>query len=226
MEITEQTLTLQAADGHTFAGFRASPAADPKGGLVILQEIFGLTDQLRSVARSFAAEGFDAIVPALFDRTAPDTVIPFETPPKGLELAMGLDPEKVTADVAAAMAAVDSGKGVSLMGYCWGGGQALRLACQLPCTSAVAYYGTSLDKHLAGCPEGPKCPMLFHFGDSDNYTPPPLIDAVRAAIPRAEIHLYAAGHAFTNAARPVYVKEAAVVANRRTVEFLTRHHGA
>jgi len=216
--------SLTSEDGFSFEAYRASPEGPSKGGLVILQEIFGVTDQLKSVANSYADDGFDAIVPALFDRDTRGTVVPFDQGDRGREMALGLDPEKVLLDVAAAVKNVDSGKGVSILGYCWGGGQALRLACTLELTSAIAYYGTALQNHLSSCPDGPKCAMLFHFGETDPLTPPEAIEAVRQNIPSAEIEIYAAGHAFANDARATFVESAAVPARKKTLEFLNTHH--
>jgi carboxymethylenebutenolidase len=102
-EIIEETIKLTAADGHSFEAFRASPTGAKKGGLVILQEIFGLTDQLKSVVRWFAGEGYDTIFPCVYDRVAPGIVIPFGEPDRGRDLADGLSLDKVTLDVGAAV---------------------------------------------------------------------------------------------------------------------------
>ncbi len=226
MTIHEEKLTLEASDGFKFDAFVARADGQAKGGLIILQEIFGVTDQLKGVARSYAADGYDAVVPAMFDRTAPNTVIPFDTPDRGREIALNLEPEKVLLDAQAAVGAVNHRSGVSIIGFCWGGGQAMRLACRLELACAVAFYGTSLEKHLADNPNGPNCPMLFHFGADDAYTPPHVIEAVRTAIPAATIDIYQAGHAFANDARPSYVAAAAVPACAKTLEFLSQHHKA
>jgi len=226
LSVHEELMVLNAADGYKLDGFIARAAGQKKGGVVILQEIFGVTDQLKSVARSYAEDGYDTIVPALFDRISPQTVVPFDTPIKGRDMALSLDPDKVQLDVSAAVEAVDSGAGVSLIGFCWGGGQAFRLACTLKLKSSIVFYGTSLEKHLSDCPNGPNCPVLFHFGETDDHSPPEIIDAVRTAIPSAEIIIYKAGHAFANDARPaVYVEEAAIRARQRTLEFLNQNHG-
>ena len=223
MTIEESTTRLTASDGFELDAHRATPRSEPRGGLVILQEIFGVTDQLKSVARTYASEGFDCTIPALFDRAAPGTVVPFDTPDRGRELMASLDEEKVMRDIAAAVAAVDGGRGVSLLGFCWGGGLVLKSGGELEITSGVAYYGTRLTQFL-GHP--PRCPLLFHFGESDTHSPPEVISAVREAIPDAEIHVYAAGHAFANDTRSSYVPEAAIAAGVRTREFLERHHPA
>jgi len=217
----EGVLQLRASDGFTLGAFRAAAGPDRSGGLVILQEIFGLTDQLKSVARFFARSGFDAIVPSLIDRAAPGTVVPFAEPDRARELMSGIPWEQTALDVAAAVAAVEGRGGVSVLGFCLGGGLALRAASALPLAGAVSYYGTRLGPLLD---KPPRCPMLFHFGATDTHSPPELIEAVRKAIPSAETHVYPAGHAFANDARTTYVKDAAESAHARTLAFLRRVH--
>ena len=220
--ITEAMVQLKTSDGFTLDAFEASASGKRLGGVVILQEIFGVTDQLKSVARSYAKEGFDAIVPALFDRAAPKSVIPFDQPDRGRETMMSLDKNKTMLDIAAAVERLNRGNGVSVMGFCWGGGLALRSACELALTSAVSFYGTMLPNYLG---KAPKCPMLFHFGATDTHSPPDVIEAVKKAIPSAETHIYEAGHAFANDARPnFYVKDAAESAHARTLAFLRKVH--
>jgi carboxymethylenebutenolidase len=218
----EAMVQLKASDGFTLGAFEANAGDKRLGGVVILQEIFGVTDQLKSVARNYAKEGFDAIVPALFDRATPNTVVPFDQPDRGRDTMMGLDKAKVMLDIAAAVERLNRGKGVSVMGFCWGGGLALRSAGELALTSAVSFYGTMLQNYLG---KPPKCPMLFHFGATDTHSPPEVIEAVKKAIPSAETHTYEAGHAFANDARPnFYVKAAADMAHERTLAFLRKVH--
>lgn len=227
MPVIEEMIVLSASDGFNLDAFVARADGKAKGAVIILQEIFGVTDQLKAVARSYAGDGYDAIVPAFFDRTTPQTVIPFDTPEAGRDIALALDPGKVLLDTQAAKDAVNSDAGVSIIGFCWGGGQAFRLACQMDLTSSIAYYGTALEMHMSKNPDGPKCPMLFHFGETDDHTPANVIDAVRGAVPSAAVDMYAAGHAFANDARPtVYDEASAVKARQRTLEFLNQHHGA
>ncbi len=222
MATTGGMITLTTSDGFTLEAYIAAPEGEAKGGLVVIQEIFGLTEQLKSVARAYAGDGYETIVPALFDRVSPRTVVPFDDPDAARALMMRLNGDAVLRDVQAAVKKVDRGRGVSLLGFCWGGGQALRIAGLMDLTSAVSYYGTRLTGHL-GTP--PKCPMLFHFGDADTmHSPPEVIRAVRDALPDAECHVYAAGHAFANDARKTYVLEAAIPARERTLAFLDRHH--
>jgi len=220
-DITEGTTTLTAADGFTLEAFRATPAGTPRGGLVILQEIFGITDQLKGVVRAYARDGYNAIIPALYDRVAPGTVVPFADANRGRDLAYGLPLDKVMLDVAAAAQRVRGPHGVSVLGFCWGGGVIVRAAAEIDLRGAIAFYGTRLPTYL-DCK--PKCPLLFHFGATDPNSTPEIIAKVRQALPAAETHLYEAGHAFANDVRPTYVAAAADAARARTLGFLARVH--
>jgi carboxymethylenebutenolidase len=222
-EIVEETLTLRAADGFTLEAFRALPRGASRGGLVILQEIFGLTDQLRSVVRDYARAGYDTIFPCVYDRVAPGTVVPFSEGDRGRDLAYGLPLDKVILDVGAAVERVRGAHGVSVLGFCWGGGVIVRAAADLDLRGAIAFYGTRLPTYLD---LRPRCPLLFHFGAKDPNSPPETIEAVRRAFPTAETYIYEAGHAFANDVRPTYVEEAAKTAHSRTRAFLAKHHQA
>lgn len=219
---SEATVTLTASDGHGFGAFVVRPEGQSAGGLVILQEIFGVTEQLKDVARSYAHQGYTAVVPALYDRFSTDTVIPFDQGPAGLKIASSLDPVNVLLDVQATAAFAGEAGGASVLGFCWGGGLALRAAIGLDIKGAVAFYGTRLESIL-----GPdlKCPMQFHCGATDPHNSPEVIKAIRQMAPDAEIHMYTAGHAFANEARPaVYDKAAADIAHARTAAFLKSVH--
>jgi carboxymethylenebutenolidase len=220
-DIVEETLQLTAADGHKFEAFRAAPKGASKGGLVILQEIFGLTDQLKSVVRAYARDGYDTIFPCVYDRVAPGTVVPFSEPDRGRDLAYGLPLDKVMLDVGAAVARVQSNRGVSVLGFCWGGGVIIRAAAELDLRGAIAFYGTRLPTYLD---QKPKCALLFHFAKTDPNSTPEIIEQVRKAFPSAESYIYEAGHAFANDVRAAYNEAATKTARARTLDFLSQHH--
>jgi carboxymethylenebutenolidase len=222
-DIVEETIKLTAADGFSFEAFRATPKGVRKGGLVVLQEIFGLTDQLKGVVRAYARDGYDTIFPCLYDRVAPGTVVPFSDPNRGRDMAYGLDLDKVMLDIAAAVQKVQNEHGVSVLGFCWGGGVIVRAAAELNLRSAIAFYGTRLPTYLD---QKPKCPLLFHFGATDPNSTPEIIEQVRKAFPTAETFIYEAGHAFANEVRPTYVEAAATTARAGTLEFLNKRHQA
>ncbi|MEQ8710231.1 MAG: dienelactone hydrolase family protein [Rhodospirillales bacterium] len=210
---------LTASDGHRLDCHITRATATRRGGLVILQEIFGVTDQLKSVAAAYAADGYDVAVPALFDRVQPGTVVPFDKGGDGRALMLKVAPADTLLDITAAEAVRDGGR-VAVIGFCWGGGLALRTAQSLDIAGAVAFYGTRMEALL----DTPlRTEMQFHFGATDDHSPPNVIAAVQAAWPQADCHIYNTGHAFANDARPaVYNKAAADTAHARTRAFLRR----
>lgn len=222
-DIVETTIKLQAADGFSFEAFQAKPKQGGQGGLVVLQEIFGLTEQLKGVVRAYAQDGFDTIFPCLYDRVAPGTVVPFSEPDRGRDMAYGLALDKAMLDIAAAVENVRGKHGVSILGFCWGGGVIVRAAAELDLRGAIAFYGTRLPTYLD---QKPRCPLLFHFGATDPNSTPETIEAVRRAFPSAETYVYEAGHAFANEVRPPYNETAAKLARGRTIDFLRKHHQA
>lgn len=210
--------TLTAEDGHTFACWMQAPQAPAWGGLVILQEIFGVTDQLKGVAERYAALGLAVAVPALFDRQRRQAVFGFDQAAAGRDMMLAADLGLTMQDAGAAVEALRSrGLPVAVLGFCWGGGLAIRAAQVLDVSCAVAFYGTRLPQYL----DLPlRAPVLGHFGSQDDHVPPEMLDAARAALPEMEVHLYEAGHAFANDARPSHVADAAELAHSRTLAFL------
>jgi carboxymethylenebutenolidase len=219
----EQMIKVTTEDGHLFDAFRATPD-HPSGGLVILQEIFGMTEQLKSVARAWAADGYDTILPAMYDRMKPDSVVSFDDMETAQQLMKQFDPDCVLKDIRAAAATVGGDHGVSLLGFCWGGGAAARMASELDLKGIVSYYGTMLTTNTAN---GANCATLFHFGKNDQHSPAEIIDKVKQNIPDAECYVYDSGHAFANDARSdFYDEDAARLARERSLEFLNRVHSA
>jgi carboxymethylenebutenolidase len=213
--------TLTATDGHEFDCWMEAADGTASAGIVILQEIFGVTDQLKGVARRYAAQGYDVAIPALFDRQERGAEIPFDSPAKGRDLMLTADLDGTMRDAGSAVEALRArGHKVGVIGFCWGGGLALRAAQVLNVAAAVSFYGTRLTQYL----DDPlKAPVQGHFGTQDDHTPTEMLEAVKAAFPDIEMHMYEAGHAFANDARPSHVPEAAALAHERTAAFLARH---
>lgn len=214
---------LTAADGHVLDCWMVEANGPRRGGIVILQEIFGVTDQLKGVAAMYAVKGYDVAVPALFDRHEKDAVIPFDQGARGRDMMLASKPEECLMDVDSAVKALaNKGGRVAVIGFCWGGGLALRAAQKLDIAAAVAFYGTRLQQYL----DSPlKAPLLGHFGRTDDHVPPEMLAETQAYLPDMEVNLYDAGHAFANDARTTYVAEAAAEAHVRTQAFLARHVG-
>lgn len=216
--------TIKAADGHELDCWIEPVAGARRGGLAILQEIFGVTDQLKGVARRYAALGYEAAIPALFDRQRKGAAMAFDDPEPGRAMMQAADLEQTMADVAAAVDALAAKGGkVAVMGFCWGGGLALRAAQKLDIACAVSFYGTRLAQYL----DSPlRAPLLGHFGRQDAHTPPELLKQTQDHLPEMRMHLYDAGHAFANEARPAaYDQAAAELAHQRTEAFLAAHVG-
>lgn len=212
--------TLTARDGHAFDCWMQPAEGARRGGLVILQEIFGVTEQLQGVARRYAAMGYEVAIPALFDRQERGAVLTFKQGDKGRALMQGASAKGVMLDIAAAMAAL--GGKVAVLGFCWGGGLAVRAAQDLEVACAVSFYGT----RLKALPDRPlRAPVQGHFGSRDDLTPADVLAAVQAAHPGFEMHVYDAGHAFANDARSSFVPEAAAQAHDRAAAFLAAHLG-
>jgi carboxymethylenebutenolidase len=216
---------LTAADGHVLDCW-IEPAEGPrKGGIVLLQEIFGVTDQLKGVARRYAALGYEVAIPALFDRQEKGAVIPFSEAPRGRDLMLAADLGQTMTDVDAAVQALKANGGkVAVIGFCWGGGLAIRAAQVLDIAAAVPFYGTRLPAYQIA---PLRAPVMGHCGAEDSHVPADMLDAARAYFPEMEVHVYdGAGHAFANEARPAdFRPDAAEAAHRRTEAFLAAHLG-
>jgi carboxymethylenebutenolidase len=220
-----QFTTIMARDGHEFQAWLAAPPAQARGAVVVLQEIFGVNGYIRQLTDGFAAEGYTAIAPALFDRVRRGIELGYQ--PADAELGVGyvkqLDPEKTMKDIAAALAVVRHAGRCATVGYCWGGKLSFLAAGQLPLAGAVVYYGKVADS-LA---KRPKCPIMYHFGEADQSIPAADVAAVRAAYPAAPLYTYpGAGHGFSCNQRAAYQPQAAALARSRTLGFLNQHLGA
>jgi carboxymethylenebutenolidase len=211
-------IELRAGDRHSFLGYSARPEGKPRAGLVVLQEIFGVTAHIRKVTDSFAARGFWAVAPLLFDRVRPGIELDYREIDAGREIMMSLDRPKTVLDMAAAAGAVRSAGKVGAIGYCWGGALADLAACSCEIDAAVSYYG----RHTATWLDlKPSCPVLYHFGALDPLIPPGVVAAIRAGRPAGEFHVYAdAGHGFNCEEREEYHAPSAELALTRTIAFL------
>ena len=215
-----EEVRLTAQDGHVLDAYRASPSGTPAGGVVIVQEVFGLTPHVRSVVERYAAEGFAAIAPAMFDRVERGLVLDYSELERGLATMRQLEWPQTLADVQAAIDALGEVP-VGVVGFCWGGTVAHVAACELPVSAAVSYYGSGIVRMLD---KRPKCPVLCHFGDRDQSIPPESIERIRQANPTGIYHIYAgAGHGFDSEGRASFSPEDSALAFSRSVAFLREH---
>ena len=213
-----------ARDGHEFSAYLASPAGAARGAVVVLQEIFGVNEHIRSVAEQYAAAGFLAIAPALFDRIGRNIELGYG--PKDMEQGTGyrlqVTDAKALLDIGAAVNVVRHAGRVALVGYCWGGQMCWIGAGALPVHAAVGYYTSRVWEKLERVPS---CPIMLHYGERDQNIPPERIEQVRAACPAAQIFMYPADHGFNCPARASYDAPSAALAWQRTQDFLKQHIG-
>jgi carboxymethylenebutenolidase len=204
---------------HCIGAYLAKPSGKPRGGVVVVQEIFGVTPHISDVTDCFAGAGYTAIAPAFFDFVENDVELAYDKAGtgrgKGLAMEVGLD-RAVEAVASAAESIKSSGK-IGVVGYCWGGTVAL-LSAQRLGLPAVSYYGARntgyLDQPL-------KAPVIFHFGANDRSITPEAIEKHRKAWPDAPVYVYEhCGHAFNrDVDKNVYNKDAAGLALERTLAF-------
>ncbi len=219
------TIELKAADGHTLDAYRAEPSGKPRGGLVLVQEIFGVNSHIRSVADGYAGDGYLVIAPALFDRGQRhyETAYTQEDIQAGVKLMQALKWENTLADVAAAAAALKSAGKVGIVGYCWGGTVAWLAAARLPgFACAVPYYGGAIRNMID---DKPGCPVMCHWGETDHSISMEAVREIEAAHPEIVSHTYPAGHGFNCDQRGSYHAESAKRARSRTLDFLHKHIG-
>lgn len=215
---------LTAADGHELEAYVAKPNGEPIAGLVVVQEIFGVNQHIRSVADGYARDGFLAVAPALFDRYERGVDLGYEGAhvQKAMSFFPKLDIDAAVRDTAAALeyAKRETGEKCGVIGYCFGGTLAWLAATRLNPDAAVGYYGGRIAMFAN---EQPHCPVMLHFGTKDQHIPKEEVDKIAAAHPDVEIYWYDAGHGFNCDARSSYDPGSAKLARSRSLEFLARH---
>src|SRR6185437_5143915 len=219
----DEHINLNTAGMHCIGAYLAKPHGVPKGGIVVVQEIFGINPHIRSVTDSFAEHGYTAIAPAFFDHVESGVELGYDESgyQQGFKFAGEVGLDRAIEDVASAAEAISSAGRIGVVGYCWGGTVAL-LAAQRLGMPAVSYYGARnksfLDQPL-------KAPAMFHFGENDSSIPPEVIQQHREAWPDAPVHVYpGTGHAFNRDVDPkVFSAAASQLALDRTLAFFDRH---
>jgi len=219
-------VTLKASDGFELAAWRAAPNGAPRGALVVVQEIFGVNAHIRSVADGFAADGYLAIAPAIFDRAERGFDVGYEPEAmaRGRDLAGKIDRAATLLDIAAAAKAAKAGGKVGIVGYCLGGTLAWLAAAKVEgLAAAVGYYGGG----VPGLGDlMPRVPVMLHFGERDQHIPLDGVRAFAAAHPDTPVFTYpTGGHAFNRYGNAAYDAPSATLARQRTIAFFERNLG-
>jgi carboxymethylenebutenolidase len=216
-------VTLTAADGHRLDAYLAEPQGEPRGGLLVIQEVFGVNEHLRAVCDDYAGEGYRVLAPALYDRQERGAVFGYapEEMNRVRALRRGIDWDKLPLDVAAGIAALRPMR-IGMVGYCLGGSVTWLAACRLGIEAGSCYYPTDIAKQFQ---ETPRCPVIVHFAEHDHIVLPDIVEKVKAAHPGMPIHLYPAEHGFNCWHRPMpnYHPESALLARERTLALFEKY---
>ncbi|MBZ5575643.1 MAG: dienelactone hydrolase family protein [Acidobacteriia bacterium] len=236
MSSLTESVTLSVSDGTSMHAYVARPAGQPRGGLLVFQEAFGVNAHIRDVAERFAGQGYLAIAPELFHRTAPGFDCLYTDFPSALPQMQALTDAGLAADIRAAFDWVQSGaKGLptAAIGYCMGGRTACLAALTVPLACAVSYYGggiapSPMFPDLIGRLKDAKAPVMFFWGGKDGHIGPDAVSAVENAMraagkPYVNVVFSEADHGFFCDARASYNAAAAAQAWPLTLAFLETH---
>ncbi|MGE5095966.1 MAG: dienelactone hydrolase family protein [Betaproteobacteria bacterium] len=216
---------IAASDGHRLDLYVAEPSGKPRGAIIVIQEIFGVNSHIRSVADGYAKDGYLAVAPAMYDRVQRKYETGYTQPEiqAGLEIRQQIPWDKSMLDVEAARDHAKAAGKVGIVGYCWGGSVAWAASARVSgLAAAVCYYGGSIPELIG---EKPRCPVMLHFGESDQSIPLDKAKQVAHAHPEATTHYYKAGHGFNCDQRGSHDAAAAQQARSRTLDFFRQHVG-
>ncbi|WP_313917638.1 dienelactone hydrolase family protein [Tahibacter sp.] len=219
-----QFISIPTPGLHCIGAYRADPAGAPLGGIVVVQEIFGVNAHIRRIVDGYAQAGYVAIAPALFDHVESGVELDYDEVgvARGRALAGEVGFDRAVESVASAAQAIASAGRIGVVGYCWGGTVAFLSATRLG-LPAVVYYG---GRSVPFLHETARAPLLFHFGERDPIIPPADVSLHRERQPQAEFHVYAAGHGFNCDVRADYDPASAALARERSLAFFARELGA
>jgi len=226
MTLRGKMISMTMGDGAKIGVYHVEPEGTRRGGLVLIQEIFGVTDHIKELCDGYAADGYEVLAPSLYDRESPGFQASYnpEDFQKAISLARNEHPFDLS--IADTQVCVDALKGkgpVFITGYCYGGSVAWAAACRVNGLNASSgYYGGNIAQMAE---ETPRCPIILHFGKHDDHVPPSVGDTVKALHPEVEIYVYDAGHGFNSDRRADYNEACAKLARDRTLALFRANGG-
>ena len=221
-----KTIKMKMSDGAEIGVYHVEPTGKRRGGLVLIQEIFGLTEHIKECCDRFAAEGYEVLGPAVYDREAPGFEASYspEDIQKAIKIARGEHPFDLSVkDSQTCIDALKAKGPVFITGYCYGGSVTWAAACQ--CTGLAAasgYYGGNIVQMID---QQPKCPTILHFGEHDHGIPMEAVNKIKAAHPEVKVYVYDAGHGFNSDRRADYNEAAHKLGMQRTLELFRANGG-
>ncbi len=217
-------IKVTATDGFELGAYQAAGAEPTKGGLIVVQEIFGVNSHIQNVCDRFARHGYNVMAPALFDRIKPNVSNGYSDREiaEGRDLKARIDWDEALLDIQACLSHLkQAGDKVGIVGYCLGGLAAWLAAARLSdIDCAIGYYGGGTTEYLN---EVPQCPIQLHFGELDSHIPLSDVDKIEAACPEAAIYRYPAAHGFDCNQRGSYHAQSAAMALDLTLKHLATH---
>jgi carboxymethylenebutenolidase len=226
-------ITISAADGGDFMGYLATPESGSGPGVVVIQEIFGVNDVMRSITDGFAEAGYMALCPDIFWRQEPGIQLSDQTEEewaRAFELFNGFDLEKGVQDLDSTIETLRAMDGcsdkVGAVGFCLGGRLAYLTATRTKADAAVGYYGVMLTEHLN---ETINAPLVLHMASEDEFCPKEQQAEIRAALEgndKATVYVYEGqDHAFARVGGKHFDQASADAARERTLDHFRVHLG-
>ena len=215
-------IRVKSRDGFEFDAYHVQATSPRKGGVIVVQEIFGLSDHIREMTERLGAAGYEAIAPSMYDRAAPGFVVqPKDVAAgmaKGRELAMGNGQDNAMNDIGGVFDVLSKSGKVCITGYCYGGTMSWMAAARIDGLSAAScYYGGNIPQLVN---LQPKCPTICHFGAKDAHIPlVGAVDKIQEAHPDIPVYIYDAGHGFARKQSTDYDAASDKLAFDRTIEL-------
>jgi carboxymethylenebutenolidase len=221
-----QMIRMTMSDGAEIGVYHVGAKGPRRGGLLLVQEIFGVTEHIREQCDLYADEGYEVLAPALYDRVGPDFQATYE--PDDIQKAIKVARElhsfpQALEDCQSCIDRLKASGPVFVTGYCYGGSVSWAMACRSPDLAAASGYYGSMVASMAD--QTPKCPTILHFGRNDHGIPMEGVEKVAALHPEVGVHVYEAGHGFNSDRRADFHQESADLARTRTLELFRANGG-
>jgi len=219
-------IKMKMKDGAEIGVYHAEPKGARRGGLVLIQEIFGVTEHIKELFDGYAADGYEVLGPSLYDREEPGFQASYspEDIQKGIKLARNDHPFELSiTDSQTCIDALKSKGPVFITGYCYGGSVTWAAACRCDGLAAASgYYGGNIAQMAEW---NPKCPTILHFGKHDHGIPMAEVEKIQKLHPDVKVYVYDAGHGFNSDRRTDYNEECAKLARQRTLDLFKANGG-
>jgi len=218
--------SMKMGDGAELGVYHVEPDGERRGGLVLIQEIFGVTEHIKEQCDLFAVGGYEVLAPSLYDREEPGFQVSYspEDIQRAIRIARGQHPFDLSvADTQVCIDALKDKGPAFITGYCYGGSVVWAAACR--CTGLAAasgYYGAKIGEMAE---ENPRCPTILHFGRHDHGIPMEVVEKVKRLHHDVAVYIYDAGHGFNSERRTDYNEDAARLARQRTLDLFRANGG-